>query len=191
MSIFESLPNELFINLLEYFNVVHLLRSFACLNRRFDSLLFDYYRTYRLDFRSILDEDFDNFGKTYFPLVKSQIVYLRLSDDDETPFQSARLRSDYGTFGKFDNLRSLSLHKLGSDQTITQDFFIDFHCLSHLAHLKLVDCSFFHLKDTDFQRVIDQIWSLPQLTHLYWDCRFQRNQIGFTFRNASRHRYNV
>ena len=64
----ESLPDELFINLFEHFNVVHLLRSFARLNRRFDSLLFDYYRTYRLDLRSILNEDFDDIGENLFPI---------------------------------------------------------------------------------------------------------------------------
>jgi hypothetical protein len=101
------------IDLFEYFNVVDVLPAFADLNRRFDSLLFDYYQTYRLDFRSILNEDFDDFGKTYFSLVQSQIVYLRVSDDDETSFQSARLRSAYGTLGQFDNLHSLLLGIVG------------------------------------------------------------------------------
>jgi hypothetical protein len=172
MSTLESLCNELFIDLFEYFNVVDLLPSFADLNDRFNSLLFDYCRTFRADFRSILRKDFDPFNEKYFRSIKSQIFYLRLSNAPKTPDQCTRLWCDYFTIGQFENLRSLTLHKLGSELLLTSDFFVDFHCLRRLTHLKFVDCSFYDLKDTDLQGLIDQIWTLPRLTHFYWDCHF-------------------
>ena len=172
MSTLESLCNELLIDLFEYFNVVDLLPSFARLNRRFDSLLFGYCRTFRADSRSILKKDFDQFDEKDFRSLKSQIFYLRLSNAAETPDQCARLWCDYFTLGQFENLRSLTLYKLGSQLLLTSDFFVDLHRLRRLTHLKFVDCSFYDLKDTDLQGVIDQIWSLPRLTHFYWDCHF-------------------
>ena len=169
----ESLPNEFFLDLFEYFNAVDLLPSFFPLNRRFYSLLFEFCRTLRLDFRSILQKDLDNFYNPYLLLIKTRTIYLRLSDDEETPCQCSRLVSMYVRLDQFTNLRSLTLHKLGSDTKISQHFFISLHCLRDLTHLKFLDCSLFHVQSSDFQGVIDQIWTLPQLTHLYWDCRFR------------------
>ena len=170
----ESLSNELFIDLFEYFNAVDLLRAFGELNRRFNSLLFDYCRTYRADFRSISNEDFDDFFRRHFPLIKSRIVYLRLSDDDDTPYQCSRFLSADVRLAQFENLRSLTFNHLGFDPKINQEFFVDLHRLRHLTHLKFVECSFFHRYEMDFQGMTDQIWNLPQLTHLYWDGRFHK-----------------
>ena len=174
MSTLESLCNELFIDLFEYFNfnVVDLLPLFAGLNRRFDSLLFTHCRTFHADFRSILKKDFDQFDGKYFWLVKNRLIYLRLTDAAETPHQCARLRRDQFTFGQFENLRSLTLHKRDSQLLRNPNFFVDLHRLRLLTHLKFVNCFFFDVKDTDFQGLIDQIWSLPRLAHFYWDCSF-------------------
>ena len=114
-------------------DVVDLLPSFADLNRRFNSLLFDYCRTFRADFRSILKKDFDQFDKRYFRFVKDRLIYLRLSDAAETPNQCARLRHDHFTFGQLENLRSLTLHKLDSELLQTPEFFVDFNSLRRLV----------------------------------------------------------
>ena len=178
MSTLESLCNELLIDLFEYFNVVDLLPSFADLNHRFNSLLFGYCRTFRADFRSILKKDFDQFDEKYFRSIKSQIFYLRVSNAPKTPDQCARLWCDYFTLGQFKNLRSLTLYKLDSQLLLQNpDFFVDLNYLRHLTHLKFVNCFFSDVKDTDLQRLIDQIWSLPRLTHFYWDCQFPRRPL--------------
>jgi len=91
--ILESLSNELFIDLFELLNAVDLLRAFHGLNTRFDSLLFKHFRTYRVDFRSISKEDFNILYRAYLPSIINRIVYLRLSDDEDTPYQCAHFLS--------------------------------------------------------------------------------------------------
>ena len=141
----ESLSNELFLDLFEYFNVINLLPSFADLNTRFDSLLFDHCRTFRLDPRSVSEEDFDDFHEMYFPLVTAQIFYFRLSDDDKTPYQCAQFWCSNARLGVLTNLRFLTFHKLRSQPFINQHFFVELHQLRHLTRLKFVDCSFLEL----------------------------------------------
>jgi hypothetical protein len=102
----ESFSNELLIDLFEYFNAVDLLPAFVLLNRRFHSLMFHFCRTFRLDFRSIVEKDFDNFYNPYLLLIKNRTIYLRLSDDEETPCQCSRLLSINVTLDQFTNLRS-------------------------------------------------------------------------------------
>ncbi|CAM4830929.1 unnamed protein product [Rotaria magnacalcarata] len=106
----ESLSNELLLDLFELFDVVNLLRAFSGLNTRFNSLLYTDVRSYRVDLRSISKEDFNILYPAYLPLISNRIIYLRLSDDEDTPY---------------------------------------------------------------FRDVIDQIWKLPKLSHLYWDFTFK------------------
>jgi len=171
-TILESLANELFIDLFEFFNAVDLLRTFHGLNTRFNSLLLIHFRAYRVDFRSICKEDFNIFYRTYFPSIINRIIYLRLSDDEDTPHQCAHFLSADFMLSRFDNLRSLTFNCCSSDPKIDQFFFSDFYRLRHLTHLKFVNCRFLHREKDDFQGVIDQIWSLPKLTHCYWDVSF-------------------
>ena len=170
----ELFSNELFFDLFDYLNDVDLLCAFAALNTRLDSLLFHSSRTSRVDLRSIYREDFDFFFAKHIPSIKSHLMYLRLSDDDETPDQCVRFLSTGLTLGQFSDLRSLTLNNVTSDPRINEDFFADLHRLRHLTHLKFVDCPFSHLKENDFQGVIDQIWNLPRLTHFYWNCQLHQ-----------------
>jgi hypothetical protein len=168
----ESLSNELFTDLFELFNAVELFRCFHGLNIRFNSLLFIHFRTYRVDFRSIFKEDFNVFYRTYLPSIINRIIYLRLSDDDDTPYQCTHLLSAGFSLGRFDNLRSLTFSNVSSDPKINQFFFSDLYQLRHLTHLKFIDCRLFHVNTDDFQGVIDRIWSLPKLAYCYWELKF-------------------
>ncbi|CAF1037572.1 unnamed protein product [Rotaria sordida] len=174
----ESLSNELFIDLFELFNAVDLLRAFHGLNTRFNSLLLTYFRNYRVDFRSIFKDDFNIFCQTYLPSIIDRIIYLRLSDDEDTPYQCTHFLSAGFTLGQLNNLRSLTFNCVSSDPKINQYFFSDLYCLHHLTHLKFVDCRLFHIYADDFQCIIDQIWHLPKLTHCYWECSF-KNESHF------------
>ncbi|CAF1622906.1 unnamed protein product, partial [Rotaria magnacalcarata] len=52
-------------------------------------------------------------------------------------------------------------------------YFSDLHELHNLTNLKFVHCRLYHLHVEDFRDVIDQIWKLPKLSHLYWDFTFK------------------
>ena len=160
------------MDLFEYFDAVDLLRAFGQLNLRFNSLLFDSYRKYRLNFRSIFCEDVSDFYENDFPLIKSRLISLRLSDEDDTLCQSIRLFSDGLTLGEFENLRSFTLTTTSLDERVTEAFFVDLPRLRQLTHLRFVACLFFHRHESNFQGMIDQVWTLPHLTHFHWDCQF-------------------
>jgi len=85
MTQFESLQNELLIDLFEYLDTVHLLRAFFGLNSRFDQLLSEQFRSYHLDFRHISKDDFDNICEKHPRSIIDRIVSFNLSDKDETP----------------------------------------------------------------------------------------------------------
>ncbi|CAF1250617.1 unnamed protein product [Adineta steineri] len=168
--ILESLSNELFI---ELFDVVDLFRSFCGLNTRFNSLLLIHFRDCRVDFRSIFKEDFNRFCRTYLPFIMNQTIYLRLSDNEDTPYQCAHFQSAGFTFGQFDNLRYLTLENVSSDSKIDQFFFSDLYHLRNSTHQKFINCRLHGISSDDFQGVIDQIWNLPKLTHCYFDFCFR------------------
>ncbi|CAF0943501.1 unnamed protein product [Adineta steineri] len=166
--ILESLSNELFIELFELFDAVDLFRAFYGLNTRFNSLLI-HLRGYRVDFRSIFKEDFNHFCRTYLPFIINRTIYLRLSDNEDAPYQYAHFQSAGFIFDQFDNLRYLTLENVSSDPKINQFFFSNLYHLHNLTHLKFINCRLHTISSGDFQDVIDQIWNLPKLTHCYFD----------------------
>ncbi|CAF4175045.1 unnamed protein product [Rotaria sp. Silwood2] len=175
---FESLSNELFLDLFELFNAIDIFRALHDLNTRFNSLLFIYFRNNRIDLRSILKKDFDIFCQTYLPFILNHTIYLRISDDEDTPFQCTHFLSAGFTLGQFNNLRSLTFYCVSSDPKMNQSFFSDLYRLDQLTNLKFVDCRLFHINIENFGNVINQIWNLPKLTHLYWDCSFKSSHFS-------------
>ncbi|CAF3771269.1 unnamed protein product [Rotaria sp. Silwood1] len=168
----ESLSNELLIELFELLNGIDVLRSFRGLNTRFNSLLLIYFRTYRVDLRSISKENFTLFCQTYLPLIINQIIHLRLSDDDDTPRQYFHLLSAGFKLNQFNRLRSLTFDNISSDPMINLFFFCDLSRLYQLTHLKFINCRISELEKQPAQDIIDRIWSLPKLTYCYWDLKF-------------------
>ncbi|CAF2838026.1 unnamed protein product [Rotaria sp. Silwood2] len=106
----ESLSDELFLDLFELFNAIDLFRALHDLNTRFNSLLFIYFRNYHVDLRSILKKDFDIFCQTYLSSILNRTIYLRISDDEDTPYQCTHFLSAGFTLGQFYNLRSLTFY---------------------------------------------------------------------------------
>lgn len=173
----ESLSNDLICDLFEFFDAFILLRAFSGLNSRFNSLLYTYFRSYRVNYRSMSKEDFHTFNSTYLSLIKDRTIYLRLSDDEDTPFQCNALRSLGITFDQFNNLRSLTFYELHWKSNLNQHFFAELHLLQQLTNLKFVECRLYETVKEDFQGVIDQIWNLPNLKYLYWDVSFQNGHF--------------
>jgi hypothetical protein len=80
----EFLANELLLNMFEYPCSIEFLQAFHCLNIRFDNLIFIHFQTYRLDFRAASKKDFDVVYRINLPLINNPIVFLALSNDNET-----------------------------------------------------------------------------------------------------------
>jgi hypothetical protein len=83
----ESFPNELLLDLFQYFSFVHLIQSFFNLNSRFNELICKKINEFHLDFRRISKTNFDQICQNYVPSFIDKIVSLQLSDDDNTPQQ--------------------------------------------------------------------------------------------------------
>ncbi|CAF3969829.1 unnamed protein product [Adineta steineri] len=82
---FESLANELLLEIFEYFDVFDLLRAFDGLNSRFNTLLYEHFRAYYLDLRRISSQDFNTLFRNRRVSIVDRIVSLRLGDRSETP----------------------------------------------------------------------------------------------------------
>ena len=89
---FESLPNELLLELFEYFKTIDLLRTFFHINARFDALFVSHFQQFRLDFRSISKVDFDFVSQQCLSSIADRVITIHLSDDDETPHLSDHFR---------------------------------------------------------------------------------------------------
>ncbi|CAF1327565.1 unnamed protein product [Rotaria sp. Silwood1] len=161
----ESLANELLLYLFEYLDGIHLLRTFYNLNSRFNHLLFNHFRAYRFDFRSISKYEFDIICRNYLPSIIDQIISLTISDDDETPNLSEIFLSYNFTLDKFTHLQSLTLYSIQSFDQLNQ---IIFQCcqLPYLTHLYMID-GYNDNKKNDIQLLINNIWSLPKLHYFY------------------------
>ncbi|UJR08050.1 hypothetical protein I4U23_012327 [Adineta vaga] len=133
--------------------------------------------SYSLDFRSIPKDDFEQFCQTYLSSISCRIAYLRLSDDDDTPNECSYLRCYSFTMNHFSKLHSLTFDSINSDSTFYKVFLSHLHCLDYLKYLKFTDC-YFDISSEESQDLIDQIWNLPKLTHLYCGIIFRN---GYTF----------
>ncbi|CAF4821371.1 unnamed protein product [Rotaria socialis] len=84
----ESLPNEILLDLFEYFSIIQLLRDFNGLNFRLNQLLFVHASVYHLDFRSICRDDCKILCHQHLQAIIDRASSLRLSDDnDDNPQQ--------------------------------------------------------------------------------------------------------
>ncbi|CAF4135881.1 unnamed protein product, partial [Adineta steineri] len=103
---FESLANELLLDIFEFFDGIDLFRAFYGLNTRFNNLLSTLFHHYRFDFRSISKHDFNFICHHCLPLIIERITSLKLSNDDETPNLPNFLFSYGFTLDKFIRLQS-------------------------------------------------------------------------------------
>jgi hypothetical protein len=159
----ESLANELLLELFEFLDDVHLIRAFYGLNSRFDSLIFSQHKRLDFDFRHVAKDDFDLICQHYLPSTVDQVNSLHLSNDEETPNLLEHFLSYGFSFDRFQSLKSLSIYSICLDTLII----ITYPCqyfpnLTHLSIIKL----YTDKTRRDFVTLINNIWSLPKLTHL-------------------------
>jgi len=155
---FESLANELLLDVFEYFNAIHLFRAFHGLNSRIDKLLLIHFHDYNVDFQSVSKRDFNIFCRKYFSLIIKRVVSLRLSNDNETPDLPNHFLRDHFTIDRFINLKFLKLHAFYPGKLLSK-ILSDCHHLPYLTHLKITECSF--SDDYDVYDLMKNIWRLP------------------------------
>ncbi|CAF0763936.1 unnamed protein product [Adineta steineri] len=133
---FESLPNEIFLECLQYFDGLQIFHSFDQLNSRFNRLI----RTIPLyvNFDEIKQCLFDKFCQTILlnPEIKQTIIYLKLSNDKI--YQQIENFFSLFSLNEFLHLRSLSLFGIynGKVQQIQSNlsYILDlhyFHCTTY------------------------------------------------------------
>ncbi len=169
----ELLCDELLLYLFEFLNDVHLFRAFYGLNYRFDTLLFDYSRSYCLDFRSIPKRDFQTICEKYAPSIVDRVTSICFSDDDDTPQQIKYYLDHSMPLRLFSNLRSLSLCHLRSYKTM-EEISEEWRHLPHLTQLCLIQC---HMEShtSSCQTLLNSIWCLPKLIRCHFGVSFPGN----------------
>ncbi|CAF1347875.1 unnamed protein product [Rotaria sordida] len=159
---FESLANELLLDLFEFLDTTYLIRAFLGLNSRFDQLLYIHFQTNYFSFQSISKEDFDIICQQHLLLFIDKIISFRLSNE-ETPNLSELILSQNFTINRFIHLQSLSLYYIKSLDTLIK---ITFQCryLIHLTHLEIINNEYGERYIRIFS-LFDNIWNIPNLIY--------------------------
>lgn len=167
----ESLSSEIFFEIFDFLDHTHILHAFHNLNNRFNHLILNYFHVSpQLNLQSITKTDFDITCQYYIPLLTDKIQSLCLSNDDNTPQQIDLFLSYDLSLHKFTYLKSLSLYNMHSEQIINR-MMIEWKYPIHLTHLNIINCQI--LSDWNiFYSLINNIWSLPKLTHCQLDIKF-------------------
>ncbi len=117
MMMFESLDNEILLDLFEYFEIIHLFHAFRSLKTRFDTLLYKSYQAYHLDFQCISKQDFDAICQLYLSSIFDRVISLHLSESDKNPGLPELLFSCGLTLIQFIQLQLLPLYHIDSNDT--------------------------------------------------------------------------
>lgn len=178
----EDLANELLIDIFEYIDFIDLLRTFYDLNSRLNKLIFNYYRNYHLNFRSIRKYEFHLICQRYLPSISNQIISLYLSNDDQTPNLFELFHSYNFNFNQFHHLQLLSFEYIYSLRIINQ---ILPQC-PYLKQLYMLKCYF--QDQEEFCYLIENIWNLPKLEY----CQIvHQNSYGLKFTNQTMISYSI
>lgn len=171
---FETLANELLLDLFEYFDGLNLFRAFYGLNYRLNHLLY-----YHFDFRSISKQKFNRLCHEYIPLISQQIMSLCLSNDDETP-NLPEIFFSY-TF-IFNHLKSLSIYGIYSIDSLNQ-IIEQCQSLIYLKHFKIIHFRIDGEQDK-ITLLMNRIWNLS-LTHCHFEDFYSGGQYFFNIQTKS------
>ncbi|CAF1952868.1 unnamed protein product [Rotaria magnacalcarata] len=104
VTLFESIPNEIFVEILSYITSIDAVIALSNLNWRFQKLLIEFCHTF--DFTSISKKKFD----AIFQYQNTNRWHsLKLSDAKHTPGQVSYFFENHALANKFSQLRSLSI----------------------------------------------------------------------------------
>jgi hypothetical protein len=111
ITLFQSIPNEIFIEIFSYITSVDAAIAFSNLNSRFQSLFVEFCRAF--NFSSISKKNFD----IIFQYQNTNRWHsLKLSDDEYTPGQVKYFFENHSLTDKFSQLQSLSIIKIKGDK---------------------------------------------------------------------------
>jgi hypothetical protein len=159
----ELLPNELLLEIFEFFDGVDLLDAFNNLNFRINDLLFIQFRHYRFNLETMFDRGFHLLFKQYLPLIVDRVVSIQVPELDRNSKRLDKLLSSGFTFRQFTSLRLLSFG-ITHPMTRTNVILKQAYDLAHLTHL---DASPFSIGQyTDLSCFMNNVWRLPKLIHL-------------------------
>lgn len=182
---FESLANELILDIFEYFHTIDLFHTFSQLNLRFYTLLIQHHHGYHLNFQSISKGNFDIICQQHLPFIIDQILSLNLSDDDETPILP-KLFLSYGfTLDQFIRLKSLTLNHIHSFDIITQ-IINQCQSLLNLTHLNLIKCCLYRKDQTITSYLLNNIWKLSKLRHCHLSNIYPISNLISTIKTTSK-----
>ena len=136
---FESLSNELLLNIFRFLNSFQLLHAFLNLNIRFNQLLFSYYQAYHLNFRFLSRHDCNLMYEDYLLIIIHRIISLCLSNEEDTPHLTELFFSHHFKLNQFKQLQSLSLCYIYSFDILNQ-ILLQCHHLPNLLYLKIIKC---------------------------------------------------
>jgi hypothetical protein len=119
-----------------------------------------------LKFWCMSKRHFDMICQQHLPFILDKVITLDLSDGGETLEQINLLYSYISSFNQFTQLRSLELFNIQSYEGLLK-LLDECRHLNNLTHLKLHYCSFQN-DQIDLQSMVNNIWSLPKLTHCYF-----------------------
>jgi hypothetical protein len=103
----------------------------------------------------------------HLPFIADGVIALHLTDYRQTVGQINLFFSYIPSFKQLTHLRSLTIFRLHSYEILLK-LLNECHHFISLTHLNLSYCSFSNVQ-VDFQLIVDTIWSLPKLTHCYFD----------------------
>jgi hypothetical protein len=148
---FESLPNEILIECLEYLNAVEIFNSFDYLNSRFYNLIRNI--PLYLNIEELEQSTLVQFGIKMLlnPQMKKQIISLKLSD--KKTFDNSETLFSFISLNEFSHLRALILSDLNLD--------VDSQIFSMLP--SLTNLRYFCLEDS-YMRNDEILESLPTST---------------------------
>jgi hypothetical protein len=136
---FESLPNELLLELFEYLDAAHLFHAFFRLKSRFDNLLCAHFQLYHLDFRLLTKYNFKIICEPYLPVILDQIIALHLTNNDETMNMSKLLYTRGFTLDEFKHLQYISFYRTRSCNLLNQ-LICECLFLPQSTHLNIIEC---------------------------------------------------
>jgi hypothetical protein len=126
--LFDLIPIELLYILFTYFFAHEILHSFSDISDYVNSCLLTY-SAYRLDLQSIQKSHFDHIYRRIRP---EQVIFLKLSDDNNTPGLSKHFFSHF-QIEQFTQLRSLTLLEI--EMYSLESILFNLHKLAQLRSL--------------------------------------------------------
>ncbi|CAF3972744.1 unnamed protein product [Rotaria sp. Silwood1] len=130
LTVLESFPNELFVQIFSYLTSVDTIIAFSNLNNRFQCLVFTYCQTF--DLISINKKKCDFIFQFY---ETNQWKSLRIPNNDQRPFWIDYFMENYFSIKNFSQLQTLSMGQL-NDRT-QQLFFSLLPSLTNLISLSI------------------------------------------------------